>query len=206
MWRASVTTLCLAAPLLVNGDARADEPAPVASLAFALPPLRPIGSPILSPGHGARRAHAGVLVGVDAGWTTLLGGDGQDATGGGSFGARLGYQFRNGLALQSRYDFLGVSAPALSASPGGAIQVASAGLRYSLYTGIVAPFGEAMIGSAFFGGDATIAGSLALGATIPLTRHFGIDLAVRDWLLPIDGHARQAIVADGGIYVSFAGP
>ena len=206
MWRASVTTLFLVPTLLVHEDARADEPAPVTSLAFALPPLRAIGSPIISPGHGARRAQAGVLVGVDAGWTTLLGGNGQDATGGASFGARLGYQFRNGLALQTRYDFLGVSAPALPASPGGAIQVASAGLRYSLYTGFIAPFGEVMIGSAFFGGDATLAGSFALGATLPLTRHFGIDLTMRDWLLPIDGNVRQAIVADGGLYVTFAGP
>lgn len=197
--RTGLALLSVAA-FLAPSAARADEPH--ATLAFALPPQRLIGGAMS--GGGGGRAHPGVFLGVDGGWATLLA-TGDHATGAWTFGVRAGYQLASGLAVQARYDDLGVDVP-LSDRDGGVLQIASFGLRYSVPTFFVAPFGEAMVGPAFYDGGAVLSGGFGLGMALPVARHFAFELAARDWLVPIDGRVHQALAINLGATVSFASP
>lgn len=119
-----------------------------------------------------------------------------------TFGARAGWQFPNGLAVHLRYDNLGVRLES-SASP---LQLATAGLRYSVPFFIPLPFAEVDAGSAFLGGDARFGASAGLGVSVPLGSHVLVDAVGRDWLIPISGELRQTLTASLGLTVTFASP
>jgi len=52
---------------------------------------------------------------------------------------------------------------------------------------IVMPFVEALVGSAFHDGDASLSGGLGIGLAMFVSRHASVDLTGRDWLVDIDG-------------------
>jgi hypothetical protein len=89
-----------------------------------------------------------VFVAVEAGWATTLAAGSDRAHGSFAFGARGGWQFSSGLALHLRYDDLGVR-PGDSRSP---LQLATAGLRYSVPFIVPLPFAEVNAGPSFVAG------------------------------------------------------
>ena len=128
-----------------------------------------------------------------------------DAHGAWSFGARTGYAWGSGLAIQLRYDDLGVEAPPLQ-SDASVLQFATVGARYAIPY-YVQPFAEALVGAAFFGDRARVGGVIGLGVAVPVERHLSLDFALRDYLADLDaeGGVRQAITAHLGVTVIFGG-
>jgi hypothetical protein len=116
-----------------------------------------------------------------------------------TFGARAGYQLASGLAVQARFDRLGVTA----ADASGRLSAAAAGVRYSAPL-FPLPFAEVLVGAAFHAGDQAPVAALGIGGSIPLTRHAQIDVSLRDWLVDISGvhHIPTATV---GITAGFGG-
>jgi hypothetical protein len=213
---------CLAlATLLAPGAARADDDEGASDLSGVLsgaslagglgsflPPLRLVGH-VGSPGHAGHGPHGGFFVGVDTGIAVSIasGDDGMhDAF---AFGVRGGYEFANGLALELRYDDLGVkpqlSASQLSGPPPGTspLQFATFGVRYSMPFLFPLPFFEAMWGPAVYGGNVTLGGGLGLGCSFPIGSFVRIDVSARDWLTQIDDRVRQVLTFDAGLAVSF---
>ncbi len=117
-----------------------------------------------------------------------------------SFGARVGYQWRSGLAIEGRFDDLGVDPP----RGGGSLLVASAGLRYSMPF-VVMLFAEALVGPVFNDSHAAPAAGLGLGITLPVVRHLALDLSVRDWIAGLDGVVRDVPTVQMGLSVGFPG-
>jgi hypothetical protein len=170
------------------------EPAPAL---FA----RPMGG-WTSGGSSAGGPIGGALAAVELGWATLLPGGGDPAHGGLTLGARAGWQFANGLGVHLRYDELGVE-PSFLSSP---LQLATAGLRYSVPFLDPLPFAEVQAGPAFVGGDVTFGAGAGLGVSVPVGRHVLVDAVIRDWLVSIAGELRQTLTANLGLTVTFASP
>lgn len=167
-------------------------------------PMRPVGH-FRPAGHQGGGPHGGVFIGIDTGLAVSLPAGTDPAERSLTFGARTGYEFPNGLALQLRYDYLGV-APHLTSPPTSGAQIGSVGVRYSIPFLFPLPFFEAMWGPAFNGAVASVAGGLGVGASFPIGRHVRVDVSARDWVMPIDGHVRQIFTFTLGSSVSFASP
>lgn len=141
-------------------------------------------------GHSGARGPHGWFLGADTGWTWLVGGSrdvvAREVTDTRSnawcFGARGGYQLASGLAVQARYDHLGVDSPDGS----GALSFVSAGVRYA-FPMEVEPFAEAMVGPALHGSTTSPGAALSVGLSVLASRHVAFDLAARDLLVDIGG-------------------
>lgn len=167
-------------------------------------PLRLTGH-FASPGRIGGGPSGGVFLGVDTGVALALASGSDPSQDAWTFGGRAGYELANGLALQVRYDYLGL-APHLTDPPMGRTQIGSAGVRYSIPFLIPLPFFEALWGPAFHGDAVSIAGGLGIGGSIPIGRHLRIDASVRDWVTPIDDQVHQVFTFELGAAVSFARP
>jgi len=191
--------ILLASPLATAADQPPLGSTPVLLGFPTLPPARLVGA--FGGGGGAfSRAPSGFFVGADTGWAVMLGPGSAPAPDAWAFGARLGYEWRNGLAIEGRFDDLGVDPP----KGGGSLLVGSGGIRYSLPF-VVMPFAEALIGPAFNGSHVTPGAGLGLGASLPVVRHLMIDLALRDWIVDLDGAVRNVPTIELGIAVGFPG-
>ncbi len=175
-----------------------------ADLFDRVPPRLLVGS--FGGGHSGGRGPHGWFAGVDTGWAWLLGTDDVAARTTGAphedawcFGARAGYQLRSGLALQARYDHLGVTSP----DGTGRLSFAAFGLRYG-FPSEIEPFAEAMIGPAFHGSEVSPAAAIGVGASVLATRHLTFDLALRDWLVDAGG-IHHAPTATLGLTAGFGG-
>lgn len=172
----------------------------LATIAFAdpLPPAL-LGSlrrmdPVLVGAFGGGQGHwlgapHGWFLGVDAGRAWLIGGTDIAARSTSGvhdeawcFGARAGYQLVSGLAVQVRFDKLGVSAP----NDRGPVMTASAGVRYSVPV-VPMPFAEVLIGPAFHGSSVAPSAGLGVGASLVAARHIMFDASLRDWLIDTGG-------------------
>jgi hypothetical protein len=153
-------------------------------------------------GAHAGGGRGGPLLGVEGAWATTLPAQGDPSQGGWAFGARAGWAFANGLAAHVRYDDLGVE-PAHLSSP---LQLATAGLRYSVPLIIPLPFAEVDAGPAFVGSEVRFGAGAGLGASIPLGTYVLLDLMGRDWLVPVAGTLRQTLTVGMGLVVTFASP
>jgi hypothetical protein len=160
--------------------------------------------------HSMARAPHGWFLGVETGWARWLAFDANIAradvappsspNNGWAFGVRGGYQLRSGLAVQMRFDDLGVDT-----SPGsGSLLIASGGLRYS-FPFVVMPFAEVLFGAMFSGTDATPAAGLGVGVSAPVARHAALDLSVRDWIADLGGSVRHIPTVMVGINLGFGG-
>jgi len=138
----------------------------------------------------------GPLLGVDGSWATMLANDRDGSLGSGAFGVRAGWAFANGLAVQLRYDDLGVE-PASSPAP---LQLATAGLRYSVPFLLPMPFAEVVAGPAFVRGGVQVGAGGGLGVSLPIGPIL-IDLLGRDWLVPVADSVRQTITVGVGLSV-----
>ena len=172
-------------------------------------------SPLLVGAFGAGmgalgRSPHGLFLGIETGWASWRG---RDAVAGRrevvqpeapsdawTFGARVGYQWRSGLAVQLRFDDLGVAV----SRGGGSLLVGSGGLRYSLPFAIM-PFAEALFAAVFDGSGASPAGGLGVGVSAPVARHLSIDLAVRDWIADLGGSVCHLPTVMVGINIGFGG-
>ncbi len=141
-------------------------------------------------GHGGGpHAPHGWFLGADSGWAWLVGSTDVVARSSSdvhdnawAFGARAGYQLRSGLAVQARFDKLGVTAPDLS----GAMMTAAFGVRYSVPI-VPMPFAEALVGPAFHGSQTSPTAAIGVGASLVVARHVTFDGSLRDWIVDIDG-------------------
>jgi hypothetical protein len=169
-------------------------------------PMRLVGG-FRPAGHhgGGGGPRGGSFLGVDTGAAISLPAGGDGAERAFSFALRTGYELPSGLAVQLRYDYLGV-APHLTMSPTSPTQIGSAGVRYSIPFLFPMPFFEAMWGPAVDGRTVSIAGSLGAGASFPIGRHVRVDASVRDWITPINARLRQILTFELGVAVSFASP
>lgn len=149
-------------------------------------------------GAGGARAPQGLFVGADTGGATMLGG--APARGEWAFGAGVGYQWRSGLALDARFDDLGVGSPSGS-SP---LLVGSGGVRYGVPI-FVMPYVEARLGPAFYGPHATPTAGIGLGLGLPVFRHLAFELGGRDWIADVDGAIRHVLSFELGVAVGFDG-
>ncbi len=139
-------------------------------------------------GHGARAPH-GWFVGADTGWAWFIGMPDVVARASSvprdnawCFGGRAGYQLASGLAVQARFDELGVGAPDGS----GSLAALSAGVRYSVPI-VPMPFAEAMVGPTFHGSDAAASAGVGIGLSLLVARHLAFDAAARDWIVDLGG-------------------
>jgi hypothetical protein len=163
-----------------------------------LPPAALVGA--YGGGVGAvSHAPRGAFVGADAGWSTMLASGTDSAHGAWAFGLRGGYQWRSGLALEARFDDLGVSAP----DGGGPLLAAVGGLRYSAPL-IVMPYGEVELGPTFYGPHVSPSAQIGIGLSLPLHRHLVIDLGARDTIANVDGAVRHVPTVALGLTVGFA--
>lgn len=184
------------------GAARADQ-APVASLTSLgrVPYGRLIGGS--SPaGYSSGAPSGGPLLAVEGAWATTLPADNDVAQSGWAFGARAGWALPSGLSAHVRYDNLGVEPSGLKFP----LELATAGLRYSLPFVVPLPFAEVDAGPAFVGGDVRFGAGAALGASLPIGRQVLIDLVAHDWLVPVGPSLRQTISVGLGLTVTFASP
>lgn len=156
-------------------------------------------------GHGSRAPH-GWFIGADTGWAWFLSTPGQLARTSGTpredawcFGARAGYQLASGLAVQTRFDKLGVDAPDGS----GPLDAISAGIRYSLPI-VPMPFVEAMVGPTLHGSQAAVSAGLGIGVSVLVARHVTFDAAGRDWIVDL-GSVRHIPTLTFGITAGFGG-
>jgi len=199
-WRRGVAGILQLAGVAAASSSRTASAEPahgVLDFAIPRPPARLTGT-VLSPGHGPAEAQEGLLLGIGSGWSTLLPSSRDAADGAWSLGARLGYQLRYGLALDARYDYLGVAPHA----DGRVLQTGAAGLRYSL-PWYVEPFAEAALGCTFHGADVSIGGGVGLGISLPVGQHLAFDLALRDWITPLDGEVRHVLSTHLGVTLTF---
>lgn len=162
--------------------------------ALARPPLAPAG-------RVGARGTSGPFLGVDGGWSVALPSQAESAAGAFGFGARFGYAWRSGLSLQARYDDLGVR-PTLGDPATAPLQLGSIGVRYAVPFALM-PFGEALVGAAFDGGDPRFTAGAGVGLAVPLARHVAIEGVVRDWFVPARLELRQVVVFRFGLTVGF---
>jgi len=144
----------------------------------------------------------GPLLGVEGGGALSLATSTEPVRGSFGFGARAGWALPNGIAAAIRYDDLGVR-PSAQAGP---LQLATAGLRYSLPFVVPLPFAEVDAGAAFTGRRVGFGAAGGLGLSIPVGSLVLVDFLGRDWLVPIGGVLRQTLMASLGITVTFASP
>ncbi len=197
--------LAIAISILCARGALADPgPQPLLGTLRHLPPALLVGS--FGGGHSGGRAPSGLFVAVDTGWAWLVGQADASArattdfhTNAWCFGARAGYQLRSGLAVQARYEHLGVSAPDGS----GALDFVTAGVRYGLPSEIE-PFAEVDVGPALHGSAVSPGAALGVGIAVLASRHVAFDLAAHDWLVDIGG-VRHAPTLTLGIAAGFGG-
>lgn len=184
----AASSLVLAA-LFASRAAADPGPQPVLGQLRNLPPAVLIGS--FGGGHGGGRAPHGFFLGADTGWAWLVGGSSSDvvareavttSSNAWCFGARGGYQLASGLAVQARYDHLGLTAPDAS----GALSFVSAGVRYA-FPMEIEPFAEAMVGPALHGSTTSPGAALSVGLSVLASRHVAFDLTARDLLVDIGG-------------------
>lgn len=158
-----------------------------------------------SHGHGGRAPH-GWFLGADTGWAWFVGMPQTIARASSTpqsdawcFGARAGYQLASGLAIQARFDKLGVDAPDRS----GTLDAVSVGVRYSIPI-VPMPFAEAMIGPTFHGSDASASAGVGVGVSLLVARHVAFDGTVRDWIVDLDG-VHHVPTVTFGITAGFGG-
>jgi hypothetical protein len=197
---------CVVAIIVVtSATAVADAPPALLGSLRGMPPAVLVGA--FGGGHGhAVRAPHGWFLGADIGWAWIVGATdvatratADDRTNSWCFGARAGYQFESGLAVQARFDRLGVAAPDGS----GSIALASAGVRYSIPI-VPMPFAEVQLGTALHGSDASAAVGVGIGASLVVARHLAFDLSLRDWIVDIDGiHNAPTVML--GVTAGFGG-
>ena len=204
MYRSTLRVALVLAALSAHQAVADPSPPMVLGSLRGLPPALLVGS--FGGGHSGGRAPYGLFLGVDTGWAWLVGGSDVVARSTAEvhanawcFGARGGYQFASGLAVQTRYDHLGLTAPDGS----GALSFISAGVRYA-FPMEIEPFAEAMVGPALHGSVASPAAMLGVGVSVLATRHVAFDLALRDWLVDIGG-VHHAPAATLGITAGFGG-
>lgn len=172
-------------------------------LAMSGGPLRRlVGGSSFGGGRPAVGASGGPLLALEGGGAVTLAARGDPAQEAWAFGARAGWAFPNGLAAHLRYDDLGVE-PGGSPSP---LQLATAGLRYSVPFLVPMPFAEVDAGAAFAGGDARFGAGAGLGASLPLGTFVQLDVIGHDWLVPVAGTLRQTFTIGLGLTVTFASP
>ena len=204
MLRTLARSLLAIAAMTVSAPAAGADPISLVGQLRGLPPAFLVGS--FGGGHSGGRGPRGFFFGADTGWAWLVGGTDiatrsttgtQDSAW--CFGAKAGYQLRSGLAVQVRYDHLGVTAPDAS----GNLSFATVGVRYALPM-VIEPFAEAMAGPAFHGSDVSLGAGLGGGLAVIATRHVVFDAAVRDWLVDIRG-VHHAPTVTLGITAGFGG-
>ena len=166
-------------------------------------PMRPIGH-FAPAGRVGGGPSGGVFVGVDTGVALALASGFDPAQDAWAFGGRAGYEFRNGLALQLRYDYLGL-APHLTNPSTSPMQIGSAASSYSIPFLVPLPFFEAMWGPSFNAGSVRSRGgrrSRGLRPHRPARAHrcFGARLDHADRRPGPDPHVEL------GAAVSFASP
>ncbi len=190
--------------LFARGSLADPGPQPLLGTLRHLPPALLVAS--FGGGHSGGRAPAGAFLGVDTGWAWLVGEADASARATASFqtdawcfGARFGYQLRSGLAVQTRYEHLGVSAPDGS----GSLSFVTAGVRYALPAEIE-PFAEVEVGPAFHGSGVSAGAGLGIGIAVLATRHVAFEAAGRDWLVDLGG-VRHAPTVTFGIAAGFGG-
>jgi len=197
--------------LTAGAIATATDPASADSTSSADPLLlampggpfpRLVGGSSLGGGRPATGPNGGPLLAVESGVAITLGSRDDPAQDAWAFGARVGWALPNGLAAHLRYDDLGVQ-PDRSPSP---LQLATAGLRYSVPFLVPLPFAEVDAGPAFTNGDVHFGASAALGASLPLGAYLLVDATAHDWLVPIGGTLRQTLTIGLGLTVTFASP
>ncbi len=156
-------------------------------------------------GHGGRAPH-GWFLGADAGLAWLVGTTDTAVRTTSSprdhawcFGARAGYQLASGLAVQARFDKLGVDAPDGS----GTLDTISGGVRYSVPV-VPMPFAEAMIGPTFHGSDVSASAAVGVGLSLLVARHVAFDAAAHDWIIDLGG-VRHVPTVTLGITAGFGG-
>jgi hypothetical protein len=164
-------------------------------------PARLVRPPIAPAGRVGDGGGDGVFLGVDGGWSIALPARAEPAAGAWGFGVRTGYAWRNGLALQARYDDLGVH-PTLGDPSTSPLQIGSIGARYAVPFAL-APFGEALVGAAFDGNDPRLTAGAGLGLMIPVARHIAVEAVARDWFVPGRDELRQVVVVRLGLTVGF---
>lgn len=184
---ASRVALVVAALFAPRADAD-PGPQPVLGQLRNLPPAILTGG--FGGGHSGARAPHGFFLGADTGWAWRVGGTTDvvarevvaTRSNAWCFGARGGYQLASGLAVQARYDHLGVAAP----DDSGALSFVSAGVRYA-FPMEIEPFAEAMVGPALHGSTTSPGAALSVGLAVLLSRHAAFDLAARDLLVDLGG-------------------
>lgn len=204
MYRSTSRVALVLAALLARPAAADPNPPLMLGYLRGLPPALLVGS--FGGGHSGGHAPSGLFFGVDTGWAWLVGGSDVVArstaevrSNAWCFGARGGYQLASGLAVQARYDHLGVTAPDRS----GTLSLISAGVRYA-FPMEIEPFAEAMVGPALHGSATSPAAMLGVGVSVLATRHVAFDLALRDWLVDIGG-VHHVPAATLGITAGFGG-
>lgn len=180
------------------------DPDPVIGRIRGLDPVL-VGSFGGGHGHGGR-APRGWFLGADAGWAWFVSMPDVAARASSTprdsswcFGARTGYQLASGLAVQARFDKLGVDAPDGS----GTLDAISFGVRYSIPV-VPMPFAEAMIGPTIHGSDASTSAGVGLGVSLLVARHVAFDGAVHDWIVDLGG-VRHIPTITFGITAGFGG-
>lgn len=161
-------------------------------------------------GGGAyARMRSGWFLGADTGVATLLSSDADQGPQLAAmstapsyhalaFGARAGYEWPSGLALQARLDDLGVHT---GDGPEG-MTFATVGLRYSIPFPLM-PFADVLAGPAFDASGTSFGAAVGVGVSILITRHLGVDLALRDWMADLDGGIRNIPTVTVGIQLGF---
>jgi len=178
-------------------------------VAFHVSPAEaePIGA--FGGGAGAyARMPSGLFLGADTGVAVLASSDGDTAARvaepvapkdtGWTFGIRAGYEWESGLALQARVDDLGTHTNDGDQS----LTFCSVGVRYSLPF-VVMPFVDALVGPAFDSSGTSFGAAIGVGASILVTRHLGVDLALRDWMADLDGGIHHIPTATVGVQLGF---
>jgi hypothetical protein len=185
----------LLAILVCSEPTGLDSPLARAALLGATDPVLAVllHAPVAPAGRIGSGPGPGVIFGVDGGYS--LGFDpGPNTRGAWGFGARAGYSLRGGVAIDARYDDLGVR------GAGAPLQVASGGARYTLPM-IVMPFVEARVGAEIDPAGAYFAAAPALGLELPVARHASIEFTARDWLADRAGGLESVLTLQLGVTV-----
>jgi len=175
----------------------------IAHLAHA----EPIGA--FGGGAGAyARMRSGFFLGADTGIATLVSSSTDSIARtqslsspeyhGWTYGVRIGYEWASGLAIQARVDDLGTH----TGDGTEALTLATVGVRYSLPF-FVMPFADALVGPAFDSSGTSLGAAIGVGASLLVTRHLGVDLAFRDWMVDLDGGIRHVPTVTVGVQIGF---
>ncbi len=154
---------------------------------------------------------AGFLFGVDVGVAVPIAGSGVESQVSLALGARVGYQFPNGLSASFCYQDLGLRPDLVD---GAQLQFATLNVRYAFPYIFPMPYIEAMAGLSFATTDAALGpgqggttvgagGAIGIGASFPLTHNVGIDVGIRDWLAPVSSQLFQVLSIETGVWFAF---